>query len=320
MKKLSAIIVGGTGQFGIITSKFLLRKNYKIIITSRSPSKSKKKNFEKNKNISFCKLDIYDEKKIENLLLKIKPNIVFYYAAQSSVAKSFFKKKETYRSIVTGCKNFLKIIKKTKLNCKFVNAASSEIYGKIEKNIDIDTIKKPISPYGNSKLKSFEITKLYRKKYKLPTYNAVIFNTESIFRDKSYLIPKICYAAINSKKYNKKTKFGNINISREWNWCDEQVKYLLEFLRKEPQDFILSNGKSYSAVQMLRFAFNYFKLDYKNYILFNSKKYLRNNEITDNKSNYKNCLKRNKIKRINKIFGEKIIKKLIKYYYKNKNV
>ena len=93
MKKLSAIIVGGTGQFGIITSKFLLRKNYKIIITSRSPSKSKKKNFEKNKNISFFKLDIYNEKKIENLLLKIKPNVVFYYAAQSSVAKSFLKKK-----------------------------------------------------------------------------------------------------------------------------------------------------------------------------------------------------------------------------------
>ena len=265
-------------------------------------------------------MDIYNEKKIENLLLKIKPNIVFYYAAQSSVAKSFFKKKETYRSIVTGCKNFLKIIKKTKLNCKFVNAASSEIYGKIEKKIDIDTIKKPISPYGHSKLKSFEITKLYRKKYNLPTYNAVIFNTESIYRDKSYLIPKICNAAIYSKKYNKKTTFGNINISREWNWCDEQVEYLLKFIKKKPQDFILSNGKSYSAVQMLRFAFNYFKLDYKNYILFNSKKYLRNNEITDNKSNYKNCLKRNKIERINKIFGEKIIIKLIKYYYKNKNV
>ena len=319
MKKLSAIIVGGTGQFGIITSKFLLRKNYKIIITSRSPSKSKKKLFEKNKNLSFYKLNIYNEKKIEDLLLKIKPNVVFYYAAQSSVAKSFFKKKETYRSIVTGCKNFLKIIKKSKLNCKFVNAASSEIYGKIKQQINIDTIKKPISPYGFSKLKSFEITKFYRKKYNLPTYNAVIFNTESIFRARSYLIPKICCAAIKSKKYNKKTKFGNINISREWNWCDEQVKYLLEFIKKEPQDFILSNGKSFSAAQMLKFAYKYFNLDYKKYILFNNKKYLRSNEIIFNKSN-KKCLKRNKINRINKIFGEKIIKKLIEYYLKNKKV
>ena len=31
MKNLVAIIVGGTGQFGIITSEFLLKKNYKVI-------------------------------------------------------------------------------------------------------------------------------------------------------------------------------------------------------------------------------------------------------------------------------------------------
>ncbi len=320
MKKLSAMIVGGTGQFGITTSKFLLRKNYKIVITSRSASKSKRKHFQKNRNLSFYKLDIYDEKRIKSLILKVKPNIIFYYAAQSSVVKSFFKKRETYKSIVTGCKNFLKVIKKTKLNCKFVNAASSEIYGKVKKKINIDTKKVPISPYGVSKLKSFKITKLYRKKYNLPTYNAVIFNTESIYRDKSFLIPKICYAAINSKKYNKKTTFGNINISREWNWCDEQVKHLLEFIKKEPQDFILSNGKSFSALQMIRFAFNYFNLDYRKYIFFNNKKYLRSNEIINNKSNYKKCLKRNKIDRINKIFGEKIIRKLIEYYLKNKKV
>ena len=314
MKQLVAIIVGGTGQFGIATSKFLLRKNYKVIITSRTGSK--KKLFQKKKNLIFYKLNIYNEKKVKNLLLKIRPNIIFYYAAQSSVSKSFFKKKETYKSIVIGCKNFLKIINEKKLNCKFVNAASSEIFGKIKKSINIDTIKKPVSPYGYSKLKSFEITKKFREKYNILSYNAVIFNTESYFRNKSYLIPKICIAAINAKKFNKKTKFGNLNISREWNWCDEQVKYLLEFIKKKPQDFILSNGKNFSAIQMIRFAFNYFNLDYKKYILFNDKKYLRNKEIMEKKSDYTNCLKRNKIKRINKIFGEKIINKLIRHYLK----
>ena len=316
MKKLVAIIVGGTGQFGIITSKFLLKKNYKVIITSRSLSK--KKLFQKNKDLKFYKLNIYSEKKVKDLLINIKPNVVFYYAAQSSVAKSFVKKKETYKSSVIGCKNFLKIIKETKLNCKFVNAASSEMFGKIKNKINIETIKRPVNPYGYSKLKSFKITKKYRQKYNINSYNAVIFNTESYFRDKSYLIPKICFAAINAKKYNKKTKFGNLNISREWNWCDEQVKYLLEFLKKKPQDFILSNGKSFSAIQMLKFAFNYINLDYKKYVIFNHKKYLRNKEIMEKKSNYIKCLKRNKIKRRNNIFGEKIIKNLIKYYLEKK--
>ena len=85
-------------------------------------------------------------------------------------------------------------------------------------------------------------------------------------RSREYFIPKICIAAINAQKFNLRTAFGNLNISREWNWCEEQVKYLLCFIEKYPQDFILSNGKSYSAKQMIGFAFQYFNLDYKKFI------------------------------------------------------
>ena len=42
MKKHVAILVGGSGQFGLLTASFLLKKNYKTVITSRS---SKKKNY-----------------------------------------------------------------------------------------------------------------------------------------------------------------------------------------------------------------------------------------------------------------------------------
>jgi len=39
VKKLVAIIVGGTGQFGLTIANQLLKKNYKVIITSRTPQK-----------------------------------------------------------------------------------------------------------------------------------------------------------------------------------------------------------------------------------------------------------------------------------------
>ena len=190
------------------------------------------------------------------------------------------------------------------------------MYGKINGKIKVDSAKKPVSPYGLSKLKSFEITKKYRKLYNIKTYNAVIFNTESFFRNKSYLIPKICLAAIKAKKYNLKTEFGNLKISREWNWCPEQAVYLLKFINKKPQDFILSNGKSYTATQMLKFAFKYFNLNYKNYILINKKKFFRKKDILQKKSDWKSCLTRNKINRKVLIHGNKLITKLIKNYLK----
>jgi len=315
VKNLVAIIVGGTGQFGIITSEFLLKKNYKVIITTRSIN-NKKKLFKKHSNLKLYKLDIYNKIKINKLLYKYKPNLVFYFAGQSSPAKSFLYKKETYKSNVLGCKNFLDVILKNNYNCKFVNASSCEMYGKINNKIKVSSIKKPINPYGLSKLKSFEITKKYRETHNIKTYNAIIFNTESFFREKSYLIPKICLAAIYAKKYNLKTEFGNLKISREWNWCPEQVKYLLEFIKKKPQDFILSNGKNYSALQMLRFAFKYFNLNYKNYILINKKKFFRKKDMLQKKSDWKSCLIKNKINRKVLIYGNQLTTKLIEHYLK----
>ena len=315
MKNLVAIIVGGTGQFGIITSEFLLKKNYKVIITTRSINK-KKKLFKKHSNLKLYKLDIYNKIKINKLLYKYKPSLVFYFSVQSSPVKSFLHRKETYRSNFLGCKNFLDVILKNNYNCKFVNASSCEMYGKVNNKIKVSSIKKPINPYGLSKLKSFEITKKYREMHNIKTYNAIIFNTESFFREKSYLIPKICLAAIYAKKYNLKTEFGNLKISREWNWCPEQVKYLLEFIRKKPQDFILSNGKNYSALQMLRFAFKYFNLNYKNYILINKKKFFRKKDMLQKKSDWKSCLIRNKINRKVLIYGNQLTTKLIEHYLK----
>ena len=269
MKKPNAIIVGGTGQFGITLSNQLLKKKNLVTITTRSLLKAKKKF--NNKKINIKKLDVLNIEQIKKLLLKYKPKIIFYLAGQSSPGKSFYTKKETFLSNFTGCSNFLKVLKKYNLSSKFINFSSCEIYGDYKKKISIETKKKPISPYGFAKLKAHNETKKYREKYNLKSYNAVIFNTESIYRPKNYLIPKICMAAINAKKNNLKTKFGNIKITREWNWCDEQCKYLLKFIQKKPQDFILSNGKYFSANQMLKFAFGFFNLNYKKFIIIDKK-------------------------------------------------
>ena len=134
MKKYVAIIVGGTGQYGIFTSKLLLSKNYKVIITTRSIRK--KSNILKfDKNLILQKLNIYNKKKIEKLILKFNPDLILYYAGQSSPDKSFKLQKETFKSNFIGCKNFLEVINKKKLNCKFLNATSCEIFGQINGKI-----------------------------------------------------------------------------------------------------------------------------------------------------------------------------------------
>ena len=124
-------------------------------------------------------------------------------------------------------------------------------------------------------------------------------------------------AAINAYKYGTITSFGNLNISREWNWCEEQVKYLTFFVSKKPQDFILSNGKPYSAKKMLNFAFRYFNLDFKKFVSY-KKKLLRKKDFRLKHSDHISCLKRNNIIREPKIYGKRLIHTLIKYYLNEK--
>ena len=308
--KCHSLIIGGTGQFGITLKNQLNKKNKKVIITSRfRKSKVKKKIFE------IIQLDIFNKKKISSIIKKYKPKNIFYFAGQSSPSISFVKKKETIRSNYTGCKNVLECVYNIDRNISFFYAASSEMYGQLRGKISLKKKKNPINPYGISKLKGFNITKLYRERYNLKAYNIILFNTESILRDKSYFIPKICIAAINAYKYNLKTEFGNLDIEREWNWCDDQCDLIIKFLNKEPQDFIISNGKCLSAKKMLKFAFEYFNLDYKKYVLKN-KKFLRPAEIKKKRSDYKESLIKNKINKNNYIYGQKMINLIIKHYLK----
>ena len=317
MKDKISIIAGGSGQFGVYLSQFLLKKGYKIIITTRNVNLARKKIPFKNKNLVLAKLNVLKKKEIKKLIFKYGPKLIFYFAGQSSPKVSFEKEKATLNSNYEGCKNFLEVIKNEGVDCKFINATSSEIFSETKKKINLKTIKKPISPYGKAKLMSFNKTKHFREKKKIKAYNAIIFNTESFLRKKDYLIPKICIAAINAYKFNTKTAFGNLDVSREWNWCEEQVKYLTYFVSNKPQDFILSNGKPYTAKKMLNFAFRYFNLDFKKFVSY-KKNLLRKKDFKLKHSDHISCLKRNKMKRKSKIYGKRLIIALIKYYLNEK--
>ena len=64
MNKSVAIIVGGTGQFGRILTKKLIKKNYKVVVTTRSLSKAKLK-VKSNKSLLLKKLNILKKKDIK---------------------------------------------------------------------------------------------------------------------------------------------------------------------------------------------------------------------------------------------------------------
>ena len=317
MKK--ALIIGGTGQIGVYLANELLKKKYKVFISSRNitPGKiNKYKVINIYKKVNFVKLNLYKKKEIKKLVKKINPNTIFYLAGQSNVDKSFKKPKETINSNFNGCKNVLEILKEIKFLGKFINIASSEIFGNQNGFKSLIKKLKPVSPYGKAKLKSFNLTKNFREKFKLKTYNAIIFNCDSIFRPKNFVIPKICLSAIKAfNGQNKKIEFGDLNVVRDWGWVEEYVKGIYKITLNKPDDIIIATGKHFSLKDLIRHAYNFFNLDWKNYII-ETNKLRRPKEIRVVKVRIKETF--NKIGWKAKTDGKTIVIRLIKYYLKQK--
>ena len=176
-----------------------------------------------------------------------------------------------------------------------------------------------MSPYGFSKLKSFKLVKKYRNKYNLKLYNGVLSNCESYLRPNNFVLPKVCFAALVAKKDKKtgitsKFHFGNINISRDWGWAEEYVKYIWKKMNYGSEfDFIISTGRTFKLKNLIKIAFESVNLDWKKHIIID-KKLLRKKEILNvkiSKINNENIIKTN---------GKNIIIKLLKFYKNRPNL
>ena len=100
MKKKINILIIGTGVLGSYLSQIYLKFGYKVYVTSRYKRKNYKnyKYLKINKKVNFLKLNILNKRDIEKKLQIVDPKIIYYFAGQSSLAKSYNKAKETTRS------------------------------------------------------------------------------------------------------------------------------------------------------------------------------------------------------------------------------
>lgn len=302
--KKKALIFGITGQDGAILSSILLKKKYEVFGISRNKDYSKLVKLKINDKIK--KIATIKNSIILNLLNKNFQEI-YFLGGQSSVIKSFTDINQTYESQIKPINIILNFILNQKgKKSKFLYAASSEMFGQqnTKKKINENTSKNPLSPYGLSKLISFEIIKEYRNTHNLPVCSAILFNHESSLRQKDYIIKKIIDTA-RRIKFNKTNKLiiGNVNIKRDWGWAEDFMNACNLILRKNRiDDYVIATGKTVSLKTMLRLSFSSQGLNWKKYTRVN-KKLIRKFDIKENYSD---------ISKIKKVLGWKP-----KYFYKD---
>ena len=152
IKKKNILITGGTGYIGSCLFVFLKKKfNVHII------DKAKKKKWQKITKKNFHKCDILNFKKMDKIIKHVQPSTIIHLASLSTVNEKI-KKKDYFLNNVIATKNIIKIMKKNDIK-NIIYSSTAAVYKKKNLRITENSKLKPISKYGQTKLKSEELIK-----------------------------------------------------------------------------------------------------------------------------------------------------------------
>lgn len=251
MKK--ALITGITGQDGAYLAEFLLKKKIKVYGLLRRTSSQKFKRLEKLKlvnKIEFIWSDITEHIFVNEMIKKLKPDYIFNLAAQSFVQYSFDNPEYTFKVNFDAVRNICDTIVREKLNTRFYQASSSEMFGNSKKIYQNEKTEfNPCSPYALSKLKAHNLVKNYRENYNKFLCSGILFNHESPFRGIEFVTKKI---TTGLKKLSEGGKdpisLGNIYSKRDWGDARDYIESIYQIVtHREPDDFVVSTGNTLSV-------------------------------------------------------------------------
>ncbi len=259
----TALIFGVTGQDGSYLSELLLLKKYKVIGVIRRSSYFNTYRVEhliKNKFFKLIYGDVTDYNSIFDAVKKYKPDEIYNLAAQSHVKVSFDLAEYTTNTNALGCLKILDVIKNLKMDCRFYQASTSELYGNPKiKTQDENTNFNPSSPYAISKAYAFYTVKNYRESYNIFATNGILFNHESPRRGETFVTKKISSAVAKIKHgMLDKLVIGNLDSKRDWGYAPEYVYGMWKMLQKtKPNDYVLATGRTNSVRNFIQESFKY---------------------------------------------------------------
>lgn len=283
-----ALITGVTGQDGSYLAELLLEKGYEVhglIRRSSTFNTSRIDHLYKDSHDPTAKFflhygDITDGVGISNLIRDLEPHEIYNLAAQSHVKVSFEMPDFTAQVDAIGTIRILEAIRAAKIDTKFYQASTSEMFGSTPPPQSEVSTFSPRSPYAAAKLYSYWIVRNYREAYGLHATNGILFNHESPRRGETFVTRKITVAAAKIKLgLQEKLYLGNLNSTRDWGFAPEYVQSMWMMLQeKSSDDYVVATGVGATVRDFCEVSFATLGLDYKDFVITESR-YERPTEV-----------------------------------------
>ena len=268
--------------------------NYKIGLTGATGSlgsiitkKLKKLNF-----IKFKK-DLRNRNEVFNWVKKNNLDIVIHLAAIVPIKEVNRNKRKALEVNYFGTKNIVDASIESRIKWFFFSS-TSHVYKHSNKKISENSLKRPISYYGKTKLLAENyIIKSFKKK-KIKFCIGRIFSTTNKNQKKNYLVPDLKYKIKNAKH---SIKLENLNHHRDFISMNDITNIIQILLRKKYTGVLNFGSGEGTYLKDIAYIIGQ---KHKKTLIFN-----------DNKTNTKLVANVNKLKKIYKSKITNNIKKMI---------
>lgn len=277
-----AFITGITGQDGSYLAEILLEKGYEVYgMVRRSSTFNRSRIDHLHGEIELVYGDLGDGSVLNQLMRSIRPDEVYNLGAQSHVRVSFDMPEYTADVVAVGALRLLDAIRESDLRCRFYQASSSEMFGKVAEVPQTESTPfHPRSPYGVSKVFGHWITCNYREAYGVFAVNGILFNHESPRRGENFVTRKITLGVGAILRGERDSiALGNLDAKRDWGYARDYMEGAWMMMQQDhPDDYVLATGETHSVQEFLEEAFGYAGLDWREHVT-RDERFLRPAEV-----------------------------------------
>jgi GDPmannose 4,6-dehydratase len=298
-----AVVTGITGQDGSYLAELLLEKGYEVVGIARRSTHYDHENIRHlTGRITLEHGDLIDSHSLERVLTAYQPSEIYNLAAQSVPADSWRQPIVTAEITALGPVRFLEAIRRLKLDARFYQATSREIYGGIrEEEVDESTPFRANNPYGVAKLYAHMMVDTYRQSYGMFACGGILFNHESPRRSLHFVTRKVTMAAACIKlgvKHpplnemgqplveNGLLRLGTLDAVRDWGYAKEYVEAMYLMLQQDqPTDYVIATNTAHTIRDLCAVAFGHAGLNWEDHVR-SDERFMRPTEITASRGNY----------------------------------
>jgi len=247
-KNRKILVTGATGFKGSWLCSWLLKLGSKVYGTGFSPNKNRNLFYSLNlhKKINLSLFDIRDFDKINNLIKKNKPEIIFHLAAQPLVYDSYLRPMYTLDVNFRGTLNILEGAKRSKSVKSIICVTTDKVYENTKGNKNFKETDRlgGKDPYSLSKASAELVVKSYKEIFKTIKKNCYISSARAgnVIGGGDWSDNRLVPDCIKSIKSNKIIIIRNPDHIRPWQHVLEPLKGYLLLAKKQ-----IINPKKFSG-------------------------------------------------------------------------